>query len=210
MDPNKISVSTFNELASLYAEKYMDVDLYNDTYDVLSELLPKAARVLELGAGPGMISRYLIRKRADLDIMATDASQAMLDIAAKQHPKISTQLLDCRELEKHGNIYEAVVAGFCLPYLSKEECIKLFSDVYACLSDQALFYLSIIDRDHQDSGLQTSKNTGRSVYQYYYREEDLEKMWAGNFSVLKRFNKSMQLADQTTEAQLILILRKNS
>ena len=33
MDKNKIAVGVFDKLATLYQEKFMDVNLYSDTFD---------------------------------------------------------------------------------------------------------------------------------------------------------------------------------
>jgi hypothetical protein len=39
MDKYEITVATFDKLAGKYQEKYMDSDLYVDTYDAICELI---------------------------------------------------------------------------------------------------------------------------------------------------------------------------
>ncbi len=47
----------FNSCALQYEEKFMDFDLYHNTFDYFSEALNKHhASVLEIGCGPGNIS----------------------------------------------------------------------------------------------------------------------------------------------------------
>ena len=44
----------------------MDLDLYDDTYDTFcGEVNIENAAILEIGGGPGNITKYLINKRSD-------------------------------------------------------------------------------------------------------------------------------------------------
>ncbi len=52
MNPYKETFDTWNKVAALCQDKFMDLDLYNDTYDVLCGLLDtQKARLLEAGCG---------------------------------------------------------------------------------------------------------------------------------------------------------------
>ncbi|MBD3580922.1 hypothetical protein [Flavobacterium selenitireducens] len=53
----KTALDTFEYNALLYQTKYMDLDLYDDTYDAFLAELPHGAKLLELGCGPGNITR---------------------------------------------------------------------------------------------------------------------------------------------------------
>jgi 16S rRNA A1518/A1519 N6-dimethyltransferase RsmA/KsgA/DIM1 with predicted DNA glycosylase/AP lyase activity len=60
MNRHQETAATWNKLASLYQDKFMDLDFYNESYDIVSDLLIQAkASLLEIGCGPGNISRYL-------------------------------------------------------------------------------------------------------------------------------------------------------
>ena len=41
MDKNKIAVNVFDKLATLYQEKFMDVNLYGDTFDFFCDIIEK-------------------------------------------------------------------------------------------------------------------------------------------------------------------------
>ena len=63
MDKYRETFETWNKVAQLYEDKFMDLDLYNDTYDQFCELLlKKNASILEIGCGPGNITKYLLSK----------------------------------------------------------------------------------------------------------------------------------------------------
>lgn len=66
MNTSKSTIETWDKLASQYQDKFMNLDLYNDTYDLFcSRIVKKEASVLELGCGPGNITKYMLSKRPD-------------------------------------------------------------------------------------------------------------------------------------------------
>lgn len=78
---------TWNKIAHLYEDKFMDLDLYDGTYNRFCDLLSNAsASVLEIGCGPGNITRYLLGLNQDLKILATDVSDNMVRLAQKNNP----------------------------------------------------------------------------------------------------------------------------
>src|ERR1043165_8898678 len=98
MDRYKETIENWNKVAQSYQDKFMGLDIYNDTYDRFCELMAHGAHVLEMGCGPGNITRYMRIKRPDLDITATDAAREMVKLAIKNNPGIDAFPLDCRDI----------------------------------------------------------------------------------------------------------------
>ncbi len=94
-----ITHNTWNKLGDLYQEHFMDLDIYNSSYDSFCQILPEGAEVLELGCGPGNITRYLTKLRPDLQITATDVAPNMVALAEKNVPSAKYEVLDVRRLE---------------------------------------------------------------------------------------------------------------
>src|SRR5215210_3775931 len=129
MDSYKITIEGFNKLASVYQDKFMNMDLYEDTYDSFCKLIEKYnAKIFEIGCGPGNITKYMCSKRPDFTIEAIDLAPNMIKLAKRNNPTANFKIMDCREIDNLTVKYDGIMCGFCMPYLSKEDCAKLIKD----------------------------------------------------------------------------------
>lgn len=172
MTDHKRAITTWNELAGLYQEKFMDLDLYNATYDAFCRLLDQGACVFEIGCGPGNITRYLLHARPDLQVEATDAAPNMVELARKNAPGARFHVMDGRDAGKLDRTFDGIVCGFCVPYLTAEETAKLIADCARLLRSGGIFYLSLIEDDPAKSGEQVNSR-GDRMNIYYYEGKSL-------------------------------------
>ena len=209
MDHYKETAATWNKLANLYEERFMDFTIYNESYDfVCSTLSESQTEILEVGSGPGMIARYLLEKRTDFNILGTDVAPNMVELAQKNNPKAEFQLLDCREILSLNKTFDAILSGFCIPYLSNDDTSAFISDAHSILSENGLIYLSFVPGDENKSGYQTG-SSGDKVYFYYHSEENiLEALKHSEFKVLKQFSIPYERANGDKEEHLVLIAQK--
>ncbi len=199
-------IALFDKHAKGYQEKYMNVDLYGDSLDLFCAQLEKQnAEVLELACGPGNITRYLLDKRPDLKILATDLAPSMLELAKINNPEASFQLLDCREVNTLGKKWDAVMCGFCLPYLSKEDAIQFIQDAANALNDKGLLYISTMEDDYSKSGIQRS-STGDELIMYFHEAGYLTEALENNgFKLLDLRRKVYSMQEGVVTTDLILL-----
>lgn len=209
MDRNKETFNTWNKVATLYQDKFMDFNLYNDTYDFMLQAdLKHGAKILEIGCGPGNITKYLLSKRPDLDILGTDLAPNMIELAQKNNPTASFSVMDCRLIGHLTARYDGIVGGFCLPYLSAIERTKLIHDCYHLLNDHGIIYLSFVEGDPAQSGFQVG-SSGDRVYFYYHLLEELSNQLAeSNFEALNSFKVLYQKSASETDTHTIIVARK--
>ncbi len=62
MDRYQETFETWNKIASLYEDKFMNLDLYNNSYDLITDSIQtKNAKILEIGCGQGIfLNIYLL------------------------------------------------------------------------------------------------------------------------------------------------------
>ena len=209
MDRYKTTIKTWNKVALMYQEKFMDLDLYDDSYDLFCELIAKKnANILEIGCGPGNITRYLLSKRPDFKIEAIDVAPNMIKLAKKNNPEVNFKVMDCRDIDQLTKKYEGIICGFCMPYLSKEDCAKLIADCSLLLNEGGILYLSAIEGNYTDSGYVTG-SSGDQMFIYYYQSDFLRKhLENNNFKLLKLMTKNYKTSDSTIQNHLIKIAKK--
>ena len=104
--------NTWNLVAQRYEEKFMDFDLYDDTYQLFCDLLPKPdSSLFEIGCGPGNITRHVLNINPKLQILATDVSSNMVDLTKKNNPEAKVQVLDCRKIHSLDKQFDGIICG---------------------------------------------------------------------------------------------------
>lgn len=210
MDNYQITFQTWDKLAGAYKDKFMDMDLYDDTYDRFCQLVTtKGARIFEIGCGPGNITKYLLNKRPDFFIEAIDTAPGMVKLAKELNPSAEFSVMDCRAIDTMTKKYDAIVCGFCMPYLSKEDVVKLFRDCAVLLESEGIFYFSAIEDAYAKSGYEVSSNGEYKMYVYYHEAEYLEAyLTQSGFGPVEWMRKNYSKADDTVSVHLIGITKK--
>ena len=209
VNPYQITFQTWNKVASLYQDKFMNLDLYDDTYNRFCDLMKtNNSSVLEIGCGPGNITKYLLTKRPDLKVEGIDVASNMIQLAKENNPTADFKVMDCRELHPLQNKYDAIVCRFCMPYLSKDDCAKLIKDAADLLHNSGIFYFSTIEGNYEKSGFEAG-STGDQAFVYYHTEEFLRnQLLENNFECLELMKKVYAKNENENSVHLIFIGRK--
>lgn len=209
MDKYQITFNTWNSIADLYQKLFMDLDLYDDTYLRFCQLVEKPnATILEIGCGPGNITKFLVKQRADFQILGIDVAPNMINLAKKNNPSATFQAMDCRELDTLTSTFDAIMCGFCIPYLTQKDVAKLIKDSSKLLHPNGILYLSTIEGDYQQSGFE-SGSSGDQTYVYYHQANDLRKILEDhNFTVIELIKKDYTTSRDEHQKHIILITRK--
>jgi 2-polyprenyl-3-methyl-5-hydroxy-6-metoxy-1,4-benzoquinol methylase len=203
------TIAAYDKLAGVYQEKFMDLDLYNDTYDLFcSVIVKRSATILELACGPGNITKYISARRPDFKILATDGAPQMVALAKANNPGVECRVLNIEEVASLPEKFDGIVCGFCMPYLSKSDCIKLIRDCSGLLDSDGIFYFSTIEGDYEKSGYETG-STGDAMYIYYHGEEYLlQALEENGFELISLLRKSYTSTSHISPSHMIFIARK--
>lgn len=187
MDKYEETFETWNNLASTYQDKFMNIDRYNETYDfICNSIKNDKAKLLEIGCGTGNITKYLLAKKTEFSIFGIDIAPNMIEFAKKNNPSAKFEVMDCREIGKIEDKFDGVICGFCLPYLSKEEVSKIIKDSYNLLNKDGVIYISFVEGDYDKSDFKTSPN-GRVFFYFHEIERLKSELFKNYFEELKLF-----------------------
>lgn len=207
-DTYKETLQTWNQLASVYRDRFMNFNLYNETYDALCGELPYGASILELGSGPGVISRYLLEKRPDLQILMTDAAPNMVKMAQEEVPQAKAIVLDARDIETISEQFDALVAGFVLPYISDEDAALWIEKLNHRLHSKGWLYLSFVPGNPSDSGFMEGSNGKRTYFQYHAEAEIDALLKEHGFSLVKKWHLSYLKKEGDEEIHTVILAKK--
>lgn len=179
MDNTELVKNVFNKNAGLYQEKYMDVSLYAQSIDIFCDYVGSDGAVLELACGPGNITRYMLDRCTEFNILVTDIAENMITLARENCPEATFEVMDCRDMNKLGRKFNGIMVGFVFPYLPKEQCMQVIADSAQLLESKGVLYISTMEDDYATSGWRTSSK-GDKVYMYNHEADYLIKALTDN------------------------------
>jgi 2-polyprenyl-3-methyl-5-hydroxy-6-metoxy-1,4-benzoquinol methylase len=204
MNTDKETFETWNKVAQIYEDKFMNLDLYNETYDLFCDLIDiENPKILELGCGPGNITKYIDTIRPYFAIDAIDMAPNMIELAKKNCPSVNFTVMDIRLISQLTSKYEGIMCGFCIPYIS-----HFISDASFLLTQSGVLYLSFVDGNYSDSGFKTG-STGDRTYFYYHSLVGITKLLEIQaFKILHLIPVLYPYDDETREVHTIIIAQK--
>jgi len=103
--------------------------------------------------------------------------------------------------------FDAIVCGFCIPYLNWKDVGQFFSDSANLLAQDGLMYVSCIEEQYEKSHLQTG-STGDQLFVHYYLESDLRASLERNsFQHLHTLRIPYSLSDGSEQIHVVMMAR---
>jgi predicted TPR repeat methyltransferase len=204
------AVDVFNNYAQKYQDKFMNMDLYHDTFDLFCEHIAKVkADIFEIGCGPGNITKHVLSKRPEFKVTGIDFAPNMVALAKANNPSAHFSVMDAREIDKLTSKFDGIIAGFCLPYLSKTEASKLISDCSFLLKKGGILYLSTMEDEYEKSGYISSSDGQSQTYTYYHQADYLINSLDNNgFELIATVRKEYPQHDGSLTTDLVLMSKK--
>lgn len=209
-DKYQETFETWNNIADLYEEKFMQVDLYDESYDcICTSIIKLNAKILDLGCGPGNITKYLLTKRPDFDIFGIDIAPKMIDLAKRNNPTANFAVMDSRQIFMLNTKFDAIINGFCLPYFSENEAINFIDHANELLNKNGLLYISFVEGKPEDSDYKVG-NGGRVYFNFHILDELKNQLSISNFEVLKLFKIAFPRSEKESEIHTVMVAKKLS
>lgn len=176
LNKERNAIRLFDKHARQYETLFMDVSSYNSSLEFVCQLLKaEQTQVLDLGCGPGNLSKYFLNLFPRLQLIGIDGSEKMIELAQKNNPGASFLVQDLLDPNFSDQAFDLVILGFCLPYLSSSEVKAMFQTLSTHLKPSALLYLSTMEALSEKSGKVTNSH-GEQTIQFYYSFSDLAEL----------------------------------
>lgn len=148
--------SKFNDAAAKYDEqRKLFIPCYDDYYGVVQSFLKhkriKAKTVLDLGAGTGLLTKFVMEILPHASYTLIDLSEKMLEIAKSRFSdchNLNYELKDYISNYPHGK-FDLVVSALSIHHLQEDVKKNLYERIYDSLNDNG--YLINLDQFNADS-----------------------------------------------------------
>jgi ubiquinone/menaquinone biosynthesis C-methylase UbiE len=131
MDKSKLAVATYNKIARKYAQQYSSVVSDYSYINKFLSYLPKGAKILDVGCGPGNFTNYLQKK--GFNIEGIDLSREMIKIAKLKNPQGHFKIMDMRKLKYDDASFEGLLAAHSLIHIPSGEIPQTLKEFYEIL-----------------------------------------------------------------------------
>lgn len=136
----------FNYVAQEYdANRKKFIPCYNDYYESTTKFIisnmRKPKRVLDLGAGTGLLSYFWYQQCPTTEYVLVDIADEMLNVARKRFTgidSVSYEVLDYSNGLPDGS-FDVIISALSIHHLENEEKQKLFTRIYSKLSSGGVF-----------------------------------------------------------------------
>ena len=209
MDKTQLAIQGFDQCAEEYQDRFMNLDPYHEMLDIFcAEIVPGIATILDVACGPGNISRYLLEKRPELTLSGIDLSPKMLKLARSNNPGAQFRIMDAREIDQLNLKFEAVVCGFGLPYLTREDALQFIGKIAAVLKSRGIFYLSTMEDNYERSRLISSSSGEITMYIHYHQADYLSQALEAHGFELFKLSRIVEPEPTPTSTQDLVIISR--
>ncbi len=201
---------TWDSLAQAYEEKFMNLTIYDHSYDQFCDLLPntKEVAILETGCGPGNITRYIQNRSKFIHITATDISEKMIARAKEHVPEADFKVMDCRNISSLGKQFHGIVSGFCIPYLTLEDTQVYLNTCSDILHTNGILYLSFVPSEKDQHVIQRNSYGSKVHFQFFMINTIIYMLNKANFEVISAIPVSYNRSEDSSETHMVMLAKK--
>lgn len=139
-------------------------------------LLPREAKVFEIGSADGANAQYL--QSLGFDVTASDTAEAFLE--AERNKGLKAIQFDALE-DDFKEKYFAIFCWRVFVHFTKEDALRLIEKVYDALEESGVFIFNAINRetkevDNEWVDFEGEYHMGTERYYSYFRKNDLDNI----------------------------------
>jgi ubiquinone/menaquinone biosynthesis C-methylase UbiE len=178
------TIKAYNETVEEYYKNTKGLKSSIEAAHKFAAILPKNARILDAGCGPGRDAQIFAEK--GFKVVGIDLAEKMIEFAKKLVPKAEFKVMDFRKLDFEDNSFDAIWFSAALLNVKKEDAAKTLSEMHRVLKPGGLMFLKV--KKGKGEGWQKDKRYGdnvRKYFSYYSQEEIKQKVASAGFKITK-------------------------
>ena len=166
------TIAVYDQIAADYARK-IDLYLPSPELEKFISLLPKEAKILDAGCGPGRDCDYFIQH--GLRVVGVDLSEKLLDLACQRVPKATFQKQDLRTFHFPRESFNGIWANASLHHLDRKDVRDVLKTFFTILKRQGILYI-LVKKGTGEEDVVESISSGLPRHYIYYSETEVKDM----------------------------------
>jgi ubiquinone/menaquinone biosynthesis C-methylase UbiE len=206
MDKSKLAVNTYEKIAGKYADQYFN-DMVDMPYiDKFLTKLPKNAKILDVGSGPGQFAKHMIEK--GFEVVGLDYSKEMVAIAKEKVPMVDFHYMDMRQLNFPDSSFDGVFSAYSLIHIPSEEVLTTLKGFHRVL--KAGGYIEIaVQKGEADKIIDEPFMPTEKMFFNFFTEERITKyLINAGFEVVSQELMSIDDAETMSDKVIYTIAKK--
>ncbi len=141
---NEALKEKFNENAEKYDKiRKLIIPCFDELYDITKNLANSKKdkpQILDLGAGTGLLTKYLFEKYPEAEFTLIDLSEEMLKLAKNRFQRYNNfKYITADYLEHDFNSFDIIVSSLSIHHIEDKEKKKLYKKIYDALNPEGIF-----------------------------------------------------------------------
>ncbi|MFW9824038.1 MAG: class I SAM-dependent methyltransferase [Candidatus Thorarchaeota archaeon] len=165
MEKKEIVRKGYNKVAEKISDGYKQVlkdesHIVNLLTDFIAKI-PKDGRVLDVGCGNGVYSRYLSDR---FNVIGIDISEKQIELAKQNVPKAEFRCEDMTKIDFPYEFFDGIIAFYSIIHVPRDEHFDLLRNFYRILKFNGIALLVFGINDDLESYEQNFFNKGVKMY----------------------------------------------
>lgn len=172
---------TYNRIALNWHQDHASDDWWVEGTDAFIQMLSPGSRVLDVGCGSGVKSKYLIGH--GFKVVGIDISDKLLEIAKREATEGDFRELSMTELDSLKEPFDGVFAQASLLHIPKKEADDVVKKMSERLISGGVLYIAVKEKrdDKPEEAVEKEHDYGFEYERFfsYFTMEELERYLAG-------------------------------
>jgi len=188
-------VKTYNKIAKKYSKITFDkINQYH--LNKFISMLPKKAKILDAGCGPGRDVQYF--KDYGFDVVGIDVAEKMIKEAKKNVKGAKFKQMDMAKTKFKDKTFDGIWTSGSIIHEEKCDIYKILEELKRILKDKGILYISVKEGQGSEIKKEETYNNEPRPFSYYTFTEIEEEIRRAGFQIIySGFNEDVLKRNET-------------
>jgi ubiquinone/menaquinone biosynthesis C-methylase UbiE len=183
--------NAFNELVDLYHDAHKHDQTFYPNITEFAALLPRRARVLDVGCGSGGDSKKLVEN--GLEVIGIDLSRKMISRAKKEVERAEFKRMDMIKMTFEEGVFDGVWVAKALSNVPSKEVSKAVKEIKRVLKPGGVLGVAVLaenggeGREGVEVDIHDPRGKIKAFYKYFTKKEIEEDLKRAGFEIISDY-----------------------